>query len=367
MIRILQVMGGLNRGGAETMVMNLYKSIDRREIQFDFITHSNTKDDYFDEIKKMGGKIYVFPEFKGYNLISYRKTWRVFFKMHPEYKILHSHLRSFASIYLSIAKKHGLRTIIHSHSTSNGKGIKSIVKKALQKPLSKQSDYLFSCSTEAGKWLFGDDAIHKENFYIINNSIDVENYRYSEKIRNNYRKHLNIQDKRVFGHIGRLSEPKNHIFLLDIFKKISEINSDSILLLVGDGECREKIEGRIIELSLKDKVIMLGSRNDVSCILQSFDVFLFPSLWEGLPVSVVEAQAAGLPCLVSDKVTKEVALSPAIKYLPIDEGIDLWVDEAINIDSRRILESADKVIEAGYDITKSSKWLTEFYRRIANE
>lgn len=367
MIRILQVMGGLNRGGAETMVMNLYKSLDRKEIQFDFITHSKTRDDYFDEIKKMGGKIYVFPKFKGYNLISYRKTWKDFFNLHPEYKLLHSHLRSFASIYLPIAKKHGLKTIIHSHSTSNGKGAKSIIKKVLQLPLSRQADYLFSCSMEAGKWLFGDEAICKDNFYIVNNSIDVNNYRYNEKIRNRYRKILNIENKIVYGHIGRLSEPKNHMFLLDIFKKIYEINKDSVLVLVGEGDYREKIETKIFESNLSKNVIMLGSRNDVSRILQAVDVFLFPSLWEGLPVSVVEAQAAGLPCLVSNRVTREVALSPCIKYLPIDKGVDIWVKEALSTYGDRNEDYSDLIIKSGYDIKSTSKWISSFYEKILDK
>lgn len=366
-IRILHVLGRTDIGGAESLVMSIYRNIDRSKVQFDFAIHTNDRCDFDDEIESLGGKIFAFPKFKGYNFITYRKSWKKFFEDHPEYKILHSHLRSYASIYLPIANKYGLKTIIHSHSTSNGIGIKSLIKKALQLPLSKQADYLFSCSTESGKWLFGDDVILKDNFYIFNNSIDVEIYRYNEEVRNSYRKSLKIENKTVFGHVGRLSAPKNHMFLLDIFKNISKINSDVILILVGDGELREDIEKRIIDLNLYDKVIMLGSRNDISKILQAVDVFLFPSLWEGLPVSVVEAQAAGLPCLVSDKVTREVDLTSCIRYIPIDQGIDIWVNEAIKINKIRNNDAADMIIEAGYDITKSSKWLTDFYRGIISD
>lgn len=367
MIRVLHVLGGLNRGGAETMVMNFYRTIDRNQVQFDFVIHSSSQNDYRREIENMGGKIYVFPKFNGYNIISYRKVWKDFFNNHPDYKIIHSHVRSYASLFFPIASKNGLITIIHSHSTSNGKGFKSLIKDLLQIPLSRQADYLFACSKEAGEWLYGSRKVEANNFYLVKNSIDVDKYEYNEKIRNKYRDELNIRNNLVLGHVGRLSAPKNHMFLLDVFKNISEINSDAILILVGEGELREDIEKRITDLNLNDKVIMLGSRNDVSEILQAVDVFLFPSLWEGLPVSVVEAQAAGLPCLVSDKVTREVDLTSCIRYIPIDQGIDIWVNEAIKINKIRNMDAADMIIEAGYDITKSSKWLTDFYRGIISD
>lgn len=367
LIRVLHVLGGLNRGGAETMVMNLYKEIDKTKIQFDFITHSNTNDDYVEDIRNLGGKIHVFPKFKGYNIISYRKAWRKFLKTHPEYKILHSHLRSYASIYIPIAESFGLKTIIHSHSTSNGKGIKSLVKNFLQIPLAKQADYLFSCSTEAGKWLFGDESINKDNYFLLKNSINVDDYKYNIEIRNRYRKYLNLDNKIVCCHVGRLSEPKNHMFLLEVFKKLLEKQNNSVLLIIGEGNLRKEIEDKIKELNLQNKVIMMGSRDDVPNILQAADLFLFPSLWEGLPVSVVEAQAAGLPCLVSNKVTNEVDLTPNLKYLPIDKGVDIWVNEALNIDKTRNKNSADIIIEAGYDIVSSAKWLSDFYRGILND
>lgn len=367
MIRVLQVMGGLNRGGAETMVMNFYKSMDLNEIQFDFITHDQEKMDYKDEIEKMGGKVYIFPKFKGYNIVTYRNTWKNFLKNHPEYKILHSHLRSYASIYFPIAKKYGLKTIIHSHSTSNGSGFESIVKYLLQKPLAKQADYLFACSKEAGEWLYGSDRINNDNYYLVKNSIDVNKYRYNEKIREEYRDKLNIHKNTVYGHVGRLSYPKNHKFLLKVFKDIVQNNEDAILLIIGDGELKDDIRSKIDELSLEDKVFMLGSRDDINCLLQALDFYLFPSLWEGLPVSVIEAQASGLQCLISDTITSEVRLTPYIKYLPIDKGTNIWMKEAIYADKKRFPEAADLVIKSGYDISTTANWLTKFYRGLCND
>lgn len=364
MIRVLQVMGGLNRGGAETMVMNFYKVMDRNEIQFDFITHDQEKMDYKEEIEKMGGKVYVFPKFKGYNIVTYRNTWKSFLKNHPEYRILHSHLRSYASIYFPIAKKYGLKTIIHSHSTSNGNGFKSIVKYLLQKPLAKQADYLFACSKEAGEWLYGSDRINDDNYYLVKNSIDVNKYRYNKKIRDNYRKELNLDNKLVLGHVGRLSKPKNHIFLLKVFKKILEKNSNVILLIIGDGDLKEEINNKIKELDLEDKVYMLGSREDVEYILQAIDIFLFPSFWEGLPVSVIEAQASGLPCILSNTITDEVKLLDNLEYLPIDKGEDLWADTLLNMDKTRIKNGSEIVSSKGFDIVKTSKWLLKFYKNL---
>lgn len=364
MIRVLQVMGGLNRGGAETMVMNFYKAMDRNEIQFDFITHDQEKMDYKDEIEKMGGKVFVFPKFKGYNIVTYRNTWKSFLKNHPEYKILHSHLRSYASIYFPIAKEYGLKTIIHSHSTSNGNGFKSIVKYLLQKPLAKQADYLFACSKEAGEWLYGSDRINDDNYYLVKNSIDVSKYIYNKKIRENYRNDLNLDNKLVLGHVGRLSKPKNHIFLLKVFKKILEKNSNVILLIIGDGDLKEEINNKIKELDLEDKVYMLGSREDVEYILQAIDIFLFPSFWEGLPVSVIEAQASGLPCILSNTITDEVKLLDNLEYLPIDKGEDLWADTVLNMDKTRIKNGPEIVSSKGFDIVKTSKWLLKFYKNL---
>ena len=367
MIRVLQVLGGLNRGGAETMVMNLYRALDHKEIHFDFIIHSYTQNDYREEIENLGGRIFVFPTFKAYNAIQYRNKWNRFLNEHTEYKIVHSHVRSYASVFFPIAQKHGLKTIVHSHSTSNGFGIKSQIKNLLQKPLAKQSDYLFACSGISGKWLYGEKGVKQDNYYLVKNSIDVEKYRFDLNIRKCYRRDLAIENKIVFGHVGRLSEPKNHRFLLEVFMEIVRKENNAVLIIVGDGELKKIIQNQIEELCLQDNVYMLGSRNDVAEILQAVDVFLFPSLWEGLPVTVVEAQAAGLPCIISDTITEEVKLSPNVIYLPINKGTKIWTENALKMINSRYPESADLVVSAGFDVQTTAKWLTDFYRGLINE
>lgn len=362
-IRVLQVIGGLNRGGAESMLVNLYKAIDKSKVQFDFIIHDANQNAYVKDIEALGGKIYVFPQFAFKNIGAYKKHWKEFLKNHPEYKIIHSHVRSYAIVFVRIAKKLGLRTIVHSHSTSNGSGKKALIKNLMQLPLRKECDYLFACSKISGQWLFGEKAVTAPNYKMIKNAIDTNKYKVESSVRDEYRREFCGENKTVYGHVGRLSVPKNHRFLLEVFKKIVTKDPNSLLLIVGQGEIQNQIEGWISELELKDNVIMTGVRGDIPEVLSAMDVFLFPSLWEGLPVTVVEAQAAGLPCLVSDKVTDEVKVSDAVTYLPIDKGIDCWVSNALNLKGKRFDVISD-IKKAGFDVSESAKELEIFYKGI---
>lgn len=291
-IRILHVLGRLDRGGAETMVMNLYRNIDRTRVQFDFIIHTNDECDYDEEILSLGGIIYHIPQFNGKNFLQFKKAWHSFFKTHPEYKIIHGHVRSTASIYLWIAKKYGLITIAHSHNTSSGVGFSAFIKNTLQYPLRYIADYLFACSKSAGQWLFGKKVLKKNNFIILKNAIDSQKYIYDPNIRIKVRKELQIADKFVIGHIGRFNIQKNHDLLINIFNTVHNRNKNSILLIVGDGELRSSIQKKVENLGLMDSVIFLGVRSDIPELIQAMDFFLFPSLFEGLGIVAIEAQVS---------------------------------------------------------------------------
>lgn len=360
------MIGSLKVGGSQAMIMNIYRNIDREKIQFDFIIDHTDKMDYADEIKALGGKIYTMPTFKGKNILEVKRAWNEFFKAHPEYKIIHSHVRSYASVYLSIAKKYGLKTISHSHSTSNGTGIASVVKKTLQYPLRYIADYCFGCSEISGEWLFGRKVVDSDRYFMLKNAVDTKKFRYDETVRNEIRSEFNLGDEFIFGHVGRFNVPKNHEFLLEIFKAIHNVMPNSKLMLVGYGELQEYIENKIKALKLEDSVIMTGLRTDVPDLLLAMDAFLFPSKWEGLPVTLVEAQASGLHCFVSDTVTRDVEVSELIDYLPIDKGADVWVKKVQNTDLTRKDVVCD-IVNAGFDIEASSKWLTEFYEKLHNE
>lgn len=363
MIRILHVLGGLDRGGAETMVMNLYRNIDRTQVQFDFITHTNQQQAYTKEIENLGGKIYYFPKFNGFNALSMIKLWKDFFKEHCEYKILHSHVRSYASLYLRIARQSNVKTIVHSHNTSNGRGLSSIVKRLLQVPLRYQADFYFACSKKAGIWLFGKNVVLGKKFYVLPNAIDLYKFSYSEESRNNIRCELNLIGKTVYGNIGRLTAQKNQSFLLDVFSTVYKKNKNAVLLIVGIGELENTLKEKAVSLGLKDSVLFIGARSDVPALLSAMDVFVFPSLWEGLPVTVIEAQASGIPCVVSSEITHEVGLSSLVYYLPVDRGTQLWSEMLCKIDFCR-KDVSQEIKNAGYDIQYTSNFLTDFYRNL---
>lgn len=366
-IRILHMIGTFEMGGSQAMILNLYRGIDRSKVQFDFIVDHPDMDALLPAFKDLGANVFIMPSFKGTNYAEIKREWNTFFKEHPEYKILHSHVRSYASIYLPIAKKHGLKTIIHSHSTSNGSGIKSYVKWLMQLPLRYQADYFFGCSKEAGEWLFGKRIVNGEKYHMLQNAIDIKKYELNESIRKQYRDELSIGEHTlVFMHVGRLHEAKNHIFLLEVFSKYHSRHADSVLVIVGDGMLRKEIEDKIEDLSINEAVKMLGARNDVPNLLQAADCFLFPSKWEGLPVTIVEAQAAGLPCLVSDTVTRDVNVSDLVKNLPIDHGSDSWVNAIENMHFSK-KDVTEDIVKAGFDIQSSAEWMENFYRGIVNE
>lgn len=359
-IRVLHMIGSLDIGGSQLMIINLYKAIDRTKIQFDFVIDHPENTSLVPIVEELGARIYYMPTFIGKNILKVKCAWNEFFKEHPEYKILHSHVRSYATVYISIAKKYGIKTIIHSHSTSNGRGMLSIVKKIMQYPLRWQADYFFGCSKKAGEWLFGRRVINSDRYFTLSNAIDTGLYEFKSGVREEYRIELDLVGKLVFIHVGRLHPAKNHDFLLDVFAGIRETTPNAALIIVGDGNQRKEIELKISKLKLNNSVLMLGNRNDVANLLQVADCFLFPSKWEGLPMVVVEAQAAGLPCLVSECVSNEVKITKSVTYLPIDGGVKPWIDVINELDYMR-RDVINDIKIAGFDVNSTAQFITKFY------
>lgn len=330
-IHILHVLGGLDAGGAESFVMNLYRSIDRTKVQFDFIKHVSQKCMFEDEILSLGGKIFICPRYTGKNHFKYCKWWNEFFFNHPEYKIIHGHVRSTSAIYLLIAKKHGLITIIHSHSTSNGKGTMGMLKTVMQYPTRYIADYLFACSEKAGKWMYGQYVSQKLNYKIVPNGIDLARFEFKLQKRKQIRQYLGIQDNEmVIGHVGRFTAAKNHEFLIRVFQAYREKHAYAKLLLVGEGELLESIKSKCRELNILENVIFTGNRSDTENFYQAMDVMAFPSLWEGLGIALIEAQASNLPCIASKTIPKEAIVTDSVKTLAVNE-IRPWVKEIENL------------------------------------
>lgn len=361
-IRILHVLGCLDYGGAETMVMNWYRNVDRNKVQFDFIIHTTDKCDYTDEILKLGGKIYSISRFEFKNSIKYFKEWNQFFKNYPEYKIIHGHVRSTAAIYLKIAKKAGLYTIVHSHSNSSGKGIEGLIKNILQFPIRYIADYFFACSLSAGKWLFGKKICASEHFEVLNNAINTELFKYNPEVRKQLKYKMGLNNYFVIGNIGRFHPSKNHEFMLDVFSEICKKQNNVKMLLVGDGELFPQIKEKAKKMGINENIIFTGTREDTHDLLQVMDVFIFPSIYEGFGMALVEAQASGLQCVVADTIQKEALITNLIKIVSLKNSKREWADIILSYKNKcRHQYTQSEIVKAGFDIKNISKKMETFY------
>ena len=356
-IRVLQVVTYMGRGGLETMLMNYYRHIDHSKVQFDFLTHREFDGDYDKEIKELGGNVYHLSNLNPLS-IDYKTSLNDFFENHPEYKIVHSHLDCMAGIPLKYAKLNNVPLrIAHAHNSNQTKDLKYPLKLFYKRNIKKNANYLFACGDEAGKWMFNTD-----KFKVLNNAIDAKDYTFNMNIRNDKRKEFGISDDSIMvGHVGRFFPQKNHDFLIDIFNQFHKDYPNSYLMLVGEGELKTSIQDKVNTLGLEDYVIFTGLRSDVNELLQAMDVFLFPSLYEGLPVSIVEAQAAGLPCLISDKVPIECKKTDLVYQLSLEDSVNTWADKIYELSHISRRDTYEEIKQSGFDIVENAKWLENFY------
>lgn len=378
-MKVIHVLGSTNLGGAESRIMDLYRNVNREEVQFDFLVHMNEKayrkaiqsvaepetlreEGYFDkEIKSLGGHVYAVPRFKIYNLLSYRKAIKQFFEKHQgEYQVVHGHMTSTASIYLPVAKKAGCPvTIAHARSAGVDHGIKGTITKLLRKNLWRKADYLFTCSKLAAQAVFGHEAI------FFPNAIETDRFCYNSQMRSEIRKELGIDENTVvIGHVGRFHYAKNHEFLLNVFNEYRKINDNCKLLMLGDGPGFESQKELAKQLGIWDKAIFAGNKSDTEKYYSAMDVFVFPSRFEGLPGTVIEAQASGIPCMISDAIAEETKVTDLILWKSIDEEPKEWakcISELINPNADR-KAYAETVKNAGFDVKTQAKHIAELYR-----
>lgn len=361
-IKVLHVFDNLNVGGAETLVFNLHKFMEKN-YEFDYIVHSKKTGIYEADILKRGGKIFRFNKFKIFNIIPYIYQWKRFLKLYGKnYDIVHGHLRVTANIYSKLCIKNNIKTIIHSHSTSTGKGIKGFFRKILITPLKHTKAYRVTCSVESAKWLFGSS----KDVFVLKNGIDYDKFKYNSITNDYYRNFFGIsKNDIVIGHVGRFDDAKNQIYLIEIFKQMPK---NYKLLLIGDGINRQKLE-KIVKDNNKDTQIIFGGiHKNVSDIMSCFNIFAFPSKYEGLPLTLIEAQAASLNCLISSNITEEAIIAhKLVSKLEIgSSNIEKWRKKLIEgfaeID-RSIIEEIDH----SFDLIKVVNSLEEYYRRILNE
>lgn len=355
-IRILHIVPNMQSGGLESFIMNLYRNIDKEKFQFDFLVHYKERKFYDDEIEKLGGKIYRFSVREDYNFIKYIFQLNNFFKRHKEYKVIHCHMSSIGAIVFFIAKINGVKIrIAHSHNTDTEKSVKGFIKALLMKPYKYFSTINFACSESAGKYLY-----KNKKFIVIPNAIELDKFKYNKKIRNKVRHELRCEDKLVIGHIGRFELQKNHEFLIDVFHKAYKDNNKLELLLIGNGNLYNDIKEKVKKLHLENNIKFLGIRKDINELYQAMDCFVLPSKFEGLPLTAIEAQANGLPCLFSNTITRTVKLNDNVKFIDINDK-KKWANEMNKTKLLRRYELSEKV--KMYDINCLAKKISEIYEQ----
>lgn len=361
-LTIAHIMGKWVGGGVESVVMNYYRHINRENIQFDFICDDDSTNIPYDEITKLGGRVLIIAGYQ--KLFQYQKELYQLLK-NNHYQIIHSHINTMSVFPLRIAKKVNVPIrIAHSHSTTNKKEVKKNLMKQLLRLLSKvyANEYM-CCSEYAGRWLFGKKFYDQEKVYLLNNAIDLNKFIYNEAIREQKRKEWNFnKDTIVIGHVGRFVEQKNHGFLIDIFYEIHQLNPNSVLLLAGQGPLLAKMQKKVLQLGLENSVFFLGQRTDIHELYQSFDVFLLPSLYEGLPVVGVEAQASGLLCVFSDNMTQETKVLNSTIFLSLQDDEKKWAKELLNRQKEFVRKNTEKELSMNhFNIVQEASLLEQKY------
>lgn len=378
-MKILYVLNDtLHHSGTESVIMNYYNHIDKEKYHIDFLLNAPKSEldenDICRYLITKGSKVFCITP-RRENSIKNKKEYLEILKK-EKYDIVHTHIDAIGSYFLRLAKEVGIKVrIAHSHNTRHQlskNGIKNRIHYAYlekcRKEVRKEATHYMACSKEAGEWLFGQDNLDNQKVYILNNAIDTDIFKFNPKTRDNVRKELGIKENEIlFGHIGRFKPQKNHSFLIDIFKIINEKNNNSKLLLIGDGPLKEDIELKVRNLNLKENVIFYGEAKDTSRLLNALDIFLFPSIHEGLSVVMVEAQCNGLKCIISDtkEVSKDTVLTDNVECIPLDDP-EKWAIKALNTDISRSDET-ERLAEKGYDITKEAKNLEDYYSSIISE
>lgn len=363
-IRVLQVVTNMDRGGLETMLMNYYRHIDRTLVQFDFLTHRDIPAAYDAEIRSLGGVIFHLPKLNPMS-VSYRKALHHFFGMHQEYCIVHSHLDCTSAYPLRAAAKARVpNRIAHVHSTNQDKNLKYPIKMGLKKLIPHYATELFACGDAAGRWAFPN-----KTYTVMKNAVDSCLYLPDENRRTDMRKELGIADNEmVVGHVGRFNPSKNHAFMIDLFLAVTKIVPNAKLLLVGDGDGRKNVERKVKMLNLSQNVIFTGIRSDVSYLMQAMDIFLLPSLYEGLPVTIVEAQASGLPCVISGNVPRDcVIVDDRVASVSLSADPETWANEIVRAAKSGRINCQQQIIASGYDINSCAAWLEDYYLQMATK
>ena len=362
MIRVLHIVGTLDAGGFETLIMNIYRKIDTAQVQFDFVVHRDMVGMYEEEIAERGGKIYHIPFLDNKNYAEYKKQLTKVIK-DGDYRIVHGHHSTLGPLYLKIAKKAGVPVrIAHSHTGFHIKSVTGYAKHIISRRYKTHATHLFACSQVAGRYMFGKNS----KFRVVNNGIDTNKFRFQPAFREEQRKKLGIENDFVVCHVGRFDTVKNHTYIVDVFKELVALHPQSKLMLIGIGPLEDPIRNKVNELGMSDKVLFMGQIPDVHRMLSAADAFLFPSLYEGLPLTLVEAQTAGLPVICSDTITEECHLTQEYDILSLEQPVQEWARAVLKAKEADIPREERYLLlkEKGYDSGDVANGLIGFYKEM---
>ncbi|RYQ70483.1 glycosyltransferase family 1 protein [Bifidobacterium pseudolongum] len=366
-IRVVQVVGRMNGGGVESTIMSHFRFIDRDRFHFDFVANADSTHIPYAEIEELGGTVHTVHPYRSFGKYN-QDCMQLFEELHP--LIVHANVNALSVFPLHAAKQeHVPIRIAHSHSTASPKEVAKTVVKDVLRPCSRMfPTHLAACGELSARWLFGNATVDSGRVKMIRNAVDLERFSVDEDMRWRIREELGVGDAFVIGQIGRLCYQKNQEFSLRVFAELLKIHKNAVLVLVGGGDERKQLEQEARSLGVFDRVKFLGIRKDVPALYNAFDVMIFPSRYEGLPVSLIEAQACGCPSLISDAVTKEVQIVPGmIESLPLNAGVTMWAKTllALGLRTRDARSAGGRFLKnAGYDIRDSSKDLGDWYESL---
>lgn len=364
-LRVVHIIGKVEMGGVQAVVMNYYRNIDKTKVQFDFIIDGYNETPIDKEIESMGGKVYKIEPYEKNIFKNMLQCYKIF--KTNKYTIVHCHLNTLSVFPLFVAWICKIKIrICHNHSTAaKGEGKKNLIKYILL-PFSKLfATHYCACSELSGRWIFGNNFYNKGKVKLIKNAIDINKYSYNKSVRDKKREQMNLNNKFVIGHVGRFVYQKNHNFLIDIFNEAYKINNNLILILVGDGRLKNQIQYKVKNLGLKDNILFLGNRFDVPELMQAMDLFLLPSFYEGLPVVGIEAQAAGLKCIFSDSITYETKITDLVEFISLNKSSKYWANQIIKYSNGYNRENTDiRIKKARYEIKIAAHNLLLWYKKL---
>ncbi|MED1739277.1 glycosyltransferase family 1 protein [Bacillus swezeyi] len=375
--RVLHIVSGMNRGGAETMIMNMYRHTDRRHVQFDFISHREETCDYDPEIITRGGRVFYVPSIGRSGLLAYIKNIRDILIEKGPYSAVHAHTDFQTGFAALAAKLAGVPVrICHSHNTAwkpNPRLLDTLQLHVFRRLILSYSTGLCACGQDAGRFLFGGKKMRKKAVHLLQNGIDLDRFKEADSLsKAAVKREFGIRENTmVIGHVGRFFEQKNHSFMLDFAVHLKKTDIPFQIVFAGDGPLRTQIEEKAAALGLEKDILFLGVVEDIPALMQTFDVFVMPSLFEGLPLVLVEAQASGLPCIVSDAITEETDLGLGLlRRLGLDTGFEQWTEEisrAVQMKKPTWMDIQHSLTERGYDAKANLKRLLNMYSISAQE